>query len=151
MKKIEIAIGSFYKPVTDFGGYAYHIVTNDFEYFKSDCFYKTSSQRMEMKAFIEAIKIVYEKYGTEVSVIIYTKLDGQINALRYKKCKESNVDLYDSIFNFPTKIVKDVIHKKIDSNFYMKVNELLILEEGRVPNQQDRPDSPKVIDLLLGL
>lgn len=148
MKEIEIAIGSFYKPVTDYGGFAFHILTDDFEYYSSDCFYKTSSQRMEMKAFIEALKFVYDRYGIDVSVIVYTKLDSQIKALKRKDFQGSNKDLYDSVMNLPTQIVKKIIHESPTSEYYIQVNKLTLIEESKTPIKKDKPNEPNSVALF---
>jgi len=148
MKEIEIAIGSFYKPVTDYGGFAYHILSDDFEHSFSSSYYNTTSQRMEMKAFIEAISYIYDKYGTEVNVTVYTKLGSQIKALKRKAFQGSNKDLYDSVMNLPTQIVRNVVHQKPGSEYYVLVDKLCALEEFNIPVKQDKPDKPMVTQLF---
>ena len=148
MKEIQIAIGSFYKPVTEQGGYAYHILSDDFEYHFSDCFYNTTSQRMEMKAFIESVKYVYRKYGKEINVTVYTKLESQIKALKRKAFQGSNKDLYDSVMNLPTQIVRNIVHQKPGSEYYALVDKLCALEEIKIPIKQDKPSESKSTPLF---
>lgn len=148
MKEIQIAIGSYYKQVTDHGGYAYHILADDFEYYSSNCFYKTSSQRMEMRAFMESLKYVYSIYGKEANVTIFTKLESQISALRYNRYNGSNKDLYESTIDLPIAIIKEIIHASPTDECYTRVNELCELEELKTPIQKDKPDEPKVTQLF---
>ncbi|MEN9973915.1 MAG: hypothetical protein RIS20_2262 [Bacteroidota bacterium] len=148
MKEIQIAIGSYYKPVTDHGGYAYHILTDDFEYYSSNCYYQTSSQRMEMRAFMEALKYVYSKYGMEACVTIFTKLESQINALRYNRYNGTNKDLYESTIDLPISIIKEIVHAKPADECYTLVNKLCALEEMKVPVRKDKPDEPTVTQLF---
>lgn len=148
MKEIQIAIGSFYKPVTDLGGYANHILSNDFEYHFSNCFYNTTSQRMEMRAFTESVKNVHSKYGKEVNLTVYTKPDSQIKALKRKDFQGSNKDLYDSIMNLPTQIVRNIVHQKPGSEYYALVDKLCALEELKIAIKQDKPSESKSTPLF---
>jgi hypothetical protein len=148
MKKIEMAIGSFYKPITDTGGFAYHILADDFEYFYADCFCDTTSQRMEMRAFIEGLKFIYNKYGLDASVVVYTKLQSQIKALKRKDFQGANKDLYDSVFNLPTQIVEEIIHESPTSEIYALVNKLTLIEESKTPFKKDKPIEPNSVALF---
>jgi hypothetical protein len=151
MKDIEITIGSFYKPVTDHGGYAYQIKVDGIHHFFSACYYQTSSQRMEMKAFIDALSFVYSEYGIKLNVTVFTKLESQIRALKRKDYQGSNKDLYDAVFNLPTQLVTNILHKGPESVGYIEINKLLSIEEDVVPVKQDRPPMSKSIDLLFGI
>jgi hypothetical protein len=151
MKDIEITIGSFYKPVTDYGGYAYQIKVDGIQHFFSACYYQTSSQRMEMRAFIDALSFVYSEYGIKLNVTVFTKLESQIRALKRKDYQGSNKDLYDAVFNLPTQIVTNIVHEGPRSDCFAEINKLLSIEEDMTPVKQDRPTPPKSVDLLFGI
>jgi ribonuclease HI len=147
MNNVKLFLDAKYDTSKDCGAYGYFIKSDEYEYFHSDCFNKTSGPRLELHACIDGLLRILKEFGNDSNVEIHSKQTHIISTMLHGSINNkssSNDDLYSRGKTIVRQVIVKIIPlEEIDYSGIKIAQSISVIKFRSIPDKDDRTELPK--------